>query len=940
MTRVHFFTLTVIVVFTTLVRAQQPPVSFLGAGGGPGHATSQTDVDLYTGMLKASVPVGSVQGRDLAIPVSLNYTAGKGVRVQDYASEVGLGWQLSANCNISRVVRGAPDDLNTVGYLGSYGGTGNGWADELFNWGTYGTSLPSNIDGGVYYPTADGEPDLFMISTPFFSAQFVFDKDGNAIFSNSSGLSVTPHIFFNSVHSPEGYGFTVIDEYGNKYLFGGTSAYQDLTTAKLLGGNSYTFKSTWFLNKIITYNNREEITFIYQASPSNMIKKHYHSSKLQVGSAWQARRDDSTTTTVHSPKLISKIQTSISEIAFLYTFDRLDIPNAGRLNTIQVRSRTGPTTTKLLHTYQFNTSYFGAPSTDRNVLRLRLDNVKLIGGENTPVGGLPYKTFTYFNTYQLPSRKSDHFDYWGYYNNMASGADPLMFTSLRNPNTDRNKANILTRIDDLGGLSTSINYELNEYYSFNLDRQFSGGGLRVESITRNDPSSQAMVTSYIYENETNWRSFGQASTDSWSNLTVESMYGSTPLLLNLSESLSNVYDINGVFIGYLFVKTILPTGGYVESIFNTFDAFPDIVTNWSYSAGSGPMMPPNVLGITSSAYKRGFLVSQTTFNQAGAIISDESYNYQTFGGVRSKHSFGFQVFPVYFQWPGYDLSRWIKYNYWTWRENYRLQGVTRVDIDPSNNNSISTSMQYTYSPNAYFLPRSTSTINSKGNLITKTTYYSADPITLLPDASNLADYEANLTHRQSNVLAAPYSEEVTLNGKTTKSENKYSRVAGTSPLKVRLTSTESRLGGTLVDKIDYTYNAIENLVSSQKQYDVPTVIIYGYNNTYPIAEIHNASYATVVAALGGETSVNNFAANYAPTPAQVTAFLAPLRTNTALASALVSTSIYEPAVGVISKTDPLGKTLSYEYDGLLRLLRIRDNNGYIIEEYKHNYRIN
>ncbi|MFC3198297.1 hypothetical protein ACFOET_11800 [Parapedobacter deserti] len=939
----HILFLTGLGFLSLLAQGQQPPVSVpaghMAAVGNPGQTNGSVDVELFTGMLKVDIPVGSASGKDLTIPVSLNYIAGKGVRLQDYASEVGLGWQLVAGGSISRVVRGLPDDLNNLGYLGSYGGSQNGWADELFNWGTYNTPLPADIDPGIGYPTADGEPDLFTISTPFFSAQFVFDKDRKAIFSNASGLSVIPHIFYGSVHSPEGYGFTVIDEYGNKYLFGGTSAYHNETTTKLLGGTTRTFKSTWFLNRIITYNNREVITFTYQTSPSNVVRQHYRSSRLKLDSGWQPRKNDSTTTTVHSPKLISRIQTSISEINFSYLFDRLDIPNAGRLNTIQVRARTGASTTKLLNTYQFNTTYFGAPSSDRNRLRLRLDNVKLIGGDDTPAGGLPYKTFRYFNTYSLPSRKSDHFDYWGYHNYMADVADPLLNTALRAPNTARNKANILIGIDDLGGLRTNINYELNDYYSPSANSHFVGGGLRVESISLSDPGGQTMTTSYVYENEATWQSFGRASTDSWSNLTVEASGGSTSLLLNFSESLSNVYDINGTFIGYLFVKTKLPTGGYIETTFNTFDDFPDLVTNWSYTGGTGSTIPPNVLGITSSAYKRGYPTSKITYNQSGAEISYEYYDYQTFGGARSKNSFGFQLFPVAFQWPGNNIIKWISYNYWTWKENYNLQRVTRVDVAPSESyNSISTTTQYTYSPNAYFLVRTALSVDSKGNIKTKTNYYSADPVTLLPGASNQDDYDANLTLRQTNVLAAPYSEEVSINGKTEKTENTYRRVTGTSPLKVRLTSSENRLGNTLVDKINYTYDGNDNQVTSQQQFGIPTTTIYGYNHTYPIAEIQNATYATVVAALGGQTNVNNFAANYAPTPAAVAAFLAPLRTATTLSSALVTTSIYEPGVGLIRKTDPLGKTTSYEYDDLLRLLRIRDNSGYIVEEYKYNYR--
>ena len=706
-----------------------------------------------------------------------------------------------------------------------------------------------------------------------------------------------------------------------------------------MGGTARTFKTTWFLNKIVTYNNKETIYFNYVASPVNVTKYHFHSSRLQVNSSWQPRKSDSTTTIVYSPKLLSRIRTSISQIDFSYLFDRLDLYNAGRLNTISVRSRTGSSSTELLHTYQFATSYFGAPSTDKNLLRLRLDDITIVGGD-TPNGGLPYKKFDYFSTYQLPSRKSDHFDYWGYHNYIGTGGDPLLNTSLRAANPSRSKANILIGISDLGGQYTGIGYELNEYYSPSTGSQFTGGGLRVESIIRTDPGGQSYTTTYTYENETTGQSFGRATTDSWSNLTLQTTEGPYQLKLNLSESMSNIYDFNGTFIGYQLVITTPPTGGRIESAFQTVDQFPDIASTWTITGSSGNSTPPNMIGIVSSAYKRGMPISTFVYNQAGDPISYEASAYQTFGGARTKHSFGYQYFPITFQWSGTTVFRWFSYAYWTWKENYNLQGVSTVAYGTDDEGSgMPKSTTFTYSPNAYFLVRTATSIDSKGNQTIKTNYYSADPVALLPDNSNLDDYNANLTLRQNNVLAAPYSETYTVNSTSVKSENTYRRVAGTSPVKVRLASSQRYSGTTQLEKVSYTYDSKDNVVTVLPLNGTPTTTIYSYNNSYPIAEIQNADYATVVAALGGQTAVNNFAANYAPTAAQVATFVAPLRTASSLSGALVTTYAYDPGVGMVSKTDPLGKKLTYEYDGLQRLIMIRDHDGNIVEDYKYNYQI-
>lgn len=64
----------------------------------------------YTGVAGTSIPLGELPGRDIMIPVSLNYHA-SGIKVQDVASSYGLGWNLQAGGAITRVVQGIPDGI-------------------------------------------------------------------------------------------------------------------------------------------------------------------------------------------------------------------------------------------------------------------------------------------------------------------------------------------------------------------------------------------------------------------------------------------------------------------------------------------------------------------------------------------------------------------------------------------------------------------------------------------------------------------------------------------------------------------------------------------------------------------------------------------------------------------------------------------------------------
>jgi len=162
--------------------------TFLGKG-----MSSSTGVDLYSGSAQVSIPICVLPSTALPIPISLGYVDGRGVRVQEYASQVGLGWQQNAGGSISRVVRGFPDEQPN-GYLGNGTspsgtiGSGGQWGKVITNHLKNSlalTSAQSNALYGSNYglnpPTADGEPDIFYVKTPFFAFQFSFDENGNPI---------------------------------------------------------------------------------------------------------------------------------------------------------------------------------------------------------------------------------------------------------------------------------------------------------------------------------------------------------------------------------------------------------------------------------------------------------------------------------------------------------------------------------------------------------------------------------------------------------------------------------------------------------------------------------------------------------------------------------------------------------------------------------------
>ncbi len=80
---------------------------------------AEIPVDLYTGRTNINIPLFTITYNDIEIPVSISYHGG-GVKVDDEAGSVGLGWTLNAGGVVNRIVRGMPDELYEAGKVAGY----------------------------------------------------------------------------------------------------------------------------------------------------------------------------------------------------------------------------------------------------------------------------------------------------------------------------------------------------------------------------------------------------------------------------------------------------------------------------------------------------------------------------------------------------------------------------------------------------------------------------------------------------------------------------------------------------------------------------------------------------------------------------------------------------------------------------------------------------
>jgi len=146
------------------------------------------------------------------------------------------------------------------------------------------------------------------------------------------------------------------------------------------------------------------------------------------------------------------------------------------------------------------------------------------------------------------------------------------------------------------------------------------------------------------------------------------------------------------------------------------------------------------------------------------------------------------------------------------------------------------------------------------------------------------------------------------------------------------------------------YDNKGNLLQYTGQDGIPTTILYGYNQTHPIAKIEGASYDTVMNALGLASGSNPATylssdivnkSNLDKDSSTEDIFmntLNSLRNNSLLKNYQITTTTYDPIIGITHNIPPSGITQKYIYDIAGRLIKIEDMNGKLIKEFEYNYK--
>lgn len=460
-----------------------------------------SNLNLYTGQPDISIPVYTISEGELNFPISLSYQGSQGIRVQEFASWVGLGWSLSATGAVSRTIRGLADDKEH--YMGF-------WEKPPLPSCENAYVLANEISHG----DGDGEPDKFYYTAAGISGSFYITKEMEILQIPMTNRVITPHFEYNGAKARnELQWFTIKDEKGTVYEFKEIEE----SWSHILGVPLEYFShdiSTWHLTKITDRNSINHIAFEYDTMQYNSYSETY---KTKIG---QGSFVPNYNKSNHIAKVLKKLSINNTEIRFNKGIERCDLRGNFLLDNIEIYINGA-----LLKKHQFYHSYFdqnGAVALSvpcnyniqyngfddgNHFQRLRLDSLAEFSNDGS---SLPPYRFQYNEDEFLPSRHSYSRDHWGFYNGQANNTlEPHYYRYLpniaaedeysffgeanRNPYLLPTKAGVMQQITYPTGGSSLFEYELHEASNPDLDRELIPQQLSIGTV---DPSTEINVQIY------------------------------------------------------------------------------------------------------------------------------------------------------------------------------------------------------------------------------------------------------------------------------------------------------------------------------------------------------------------------------------------------------------------------------------------------------------
>lgn len=539
----------------------------------------------------------------------------------------------------------------------------------------------------------------------------------------------------------------------------------------------------------------------------------------------------------------------------------------------------------------------------------------------------------------------------------------------RNPDSEGMKAGVLEEIIVPTGGRKKFFYEPHEFFIDN--QKITGGGIRISKIIISEDASydenRDIVKTYDYNNS--------------------GVVNDLPQFVSnknhiFSENIGRLEISNGSYVFYSEVIENIKNNGNITRIYETGPTYGiknyDILSNNSYlynrviqqyhygvwpSHFDNNFDYNNIPSATLPNYdwKRGLLKEEKYYSSSGQIIKSiiNQYTIKDYkiiphyearllvGGLCEPQFISFEdgILNGLFSWTEYNYSYAFGYSISPWIE---LENTVVIDYsieDPTK--SMSTTTNYTYN-----IPRqvsSVSKIQSDGSNRKVTYKYPGEFLGNLVQKSmampfrNMVNYPIEtVNYKNGKVIGSkitsylckdcnynPANGGILTDGVIVPSEI-FGLEADRSLIDYQDLSSTLTPDSRCKSKVVYdSYDNKGNLLQFHNPDNINTSFIWGYNQTYPVTKIENASLEEVQTALGG--TIPDLGAG-GLNAVQITSL------RSGLPKAIVMTFTYSPVIGMTSQTDSNGSTTYYEYDSFGRLKLVKDNDGNILKTYDYHYK--
>lgn len=505
----------------------------------------------------------------------------------------------------------------------------------------------------------------------------------------------------------------------------------------------------------------------------------------------------------------------------------------------------------------------------------------------------------------------------------------------------------------------------------NNSETVKAGTIRIKQIESESEDNGRIVRKYSYVNPSTNQSSGinrgeeLFASVSYSEINagpnLPAMYGKGRTLRVLSISNNPGWQtntVNGKAVGYEYVQEIYesyldPTKNYKKSFkFNIaetnviyqYEPFSPVNISWPQkNLDDGLLLEEKIFNNVDDTIRlvKNEYEYDSYFNQFASMNPNPTaYNSLIAKGldVRIKRIdtdyLGGQL--IYFNLRDFDIrNMWIK--------NVKTTTTDYLNNQPTLVTEQTTAYSTNSGQNRHTFPESqTNTVIGSGVTTSQLYKYAHD---------------SNNYLKEKNIISIPLETEIKKNNVVvSKTKTQYpSDQADANSFTSGLPLLKSVLSYDVEDLNDFTItNPIPTMDIIYKHYDtkgnivqynlkpdstgndgMPVTIIWGYNQTQPIAKIEGATYVQVSALAAPIIAASDYEnPNYSETTLinKLDTFRA------SLPNYQTSTYTYKPLIGVTTITPPSGIREYYIYDTDNRLKAVKDINGNILKEYKYKYK--